>query len=361
MKPDNNDNGHIPSGGTAYIVGVGTTGCEIAASYHAKKIQHGAEGGISELDCFDTAASSAGISATYVPGQTPIGLPQERIHIFPEYDTGFLAQVAERHPNTRRYARPVRDLPPFKTSTGAAGHRLIAHLVASADLPFISRVFSTRLAALRERRRVASHVESGATVDLVGPIDVFIAGASFGGTMSGMAPIFISEAHRAADRLGLPIRVHVPHVTPSVAVTNDPALAQANYVFFTKEMVKGQVDPASWTFYSLGSGEKITHAPGRSLIHEFTGFGISNGLLTADGRGDAATIVALDIFCRVHSGAGSALESRFCDSKKLILDQTNGLRCLRSVGVQETRVDPSRNKALATLAAQLAIARNLNL
>ena len=371
----NNQNGHNGNGSSRMnlttdkakarrsiggIWGGGTFGFLVCTYFYAIELMKGLLDDNSPRSIFawETADAMRAMSVTLGPGHEPVTLPSEMFRIIPARTNQELAALALESKNTRRYGEKLQRVPDTSTAAGVGGQPIVGLMAYLADSPALDEQVRSCLLAQRERHLIMQQSERGKSLEVHSVSHQFIVGNAAGGTFNGSAIPIASRIKRWSKEFGLPVKIHLVSLLPSVAATHDRDLAARNCAAFLRTASLACEKPEKIRIH-LFNGETITHEPGEPLFDSIIPWGVSSGKITLGNRQQAAADIALAIHALLETPLAQISEEQFRDGAKDLLDRRNGFRGFRRLGIARFHLDDTRNIYAATLAGMETITRQL--
>lgn len=342
------------------LFGGGTFGFLVASYFYAIEMMKELVGGNNPRSIFawETADAMRATTVSLGPGHDPVTLAPEMFRIIPARTTQELASLALENKNTRRYGEKALQVPDSSNAAGVGGQPINGLLACLSDIPTLDEHIRSSMLSQRERHLITQQSERGQSLEVHSVSHQFLVGNSAGGTFGGSAIPVASRIRHWSREFGLPVKIHLLALLPSVATTHDRDLAARNCAAFLRTASLACEKPEKIRIH-LFNGETITHEPGESLFDSIIPWGVSSGKITLGNRQQAAADIALAIHAMLETPLAQVSEEQFRDGAKDMLDRRNGLRIFRRLGVARFHVDGVRNDYAATLSGMEVIINQL--
>lgn len=342
------------------LFGGGTFGFLVATYFYAIEAMKDLIGGSNPRSVFawETADAMRSTTITLGPGHEPVSLPPEMFRIIPARTTQELASLALESKSTRRYGEKALLIPDSSNAAGVGGQPINGLLACLSDFPTLDEHIRSAMLSQRERHLITQQSERGKSLEVHSVSHQYLPGNAAGGTFSGSAIVIASRIRHWSREFGLPVKIHLLPLLPSVATTHDRDLAARNCAAFLRTACLACEKPERIKIH-LFSGETLVHEPGEALFDSIIPWGVSSGKITVGNRQQAAADIALAIHAMLETPLAQVSEEQFRDGAKDLLDRRNGLRVFRRLGIARFYVDDVRNNSAATLSGMDIIINQL--
>lgn len=371
----NNQNGHNGNGSSRMnptpekaracrsiggLWGGGTFGFLVCTYFYAIELMKGLVNDTSPRSIFawETADAMRATTVTLGPGHEPVTLPSEMFRIIPARTNQELAALALESKNTRRYGEKLLRVPEASTAAGVGGQPIVGLMAYLADSPSLDERVRACMLAQRDRHLISQQSERGKSLEVHSVSHQFLVGNTAGGTFNGSAIPIASRIKRWSKEFGLPVKIHLVSLLPSVAATHDRDLAARNCAAFLRTASLACERPEKIRIH-LFNGETITHDAGEPLFDSIIPWGVSSGKITLGNRHQAAADIALAIHAMLETPLAQVSEEQFRDGAKDLFDRRNGFRGFRRLGIARFHLDHIRNNYAALLAGMETMTNQL--
>src|SRR5579859_3345954 len=170
---------------------------------------------------WETADTIRSTTVSLGPGHESVTLPPEMFRIIPARTTQELASMALESKNTRRYGEKALKIPDSSNAAGVGGQPITGLLAYLSDAPALDEHIRSCLLTQRERHLISQQSERGKSLEVHSVSHQFLVGNAAGGTFSGSAIPIASRIRHWSREFGLPVKIHLIALLPSVAATHD--------------------------------------------------------------------------------------------------------------------------------------------
>jgi len=342
------------------VWGGGTFGFLVLTYFYALEMLKGLMDGSNPRSIFawETADAIRATTVNLGPGHESVSLPAEMFRIIPARTNQELAGLALESKSTRRYGQKLNLVPETSTAAGVGGQPIVGLMACVADFPALDERIRTGLLAQRERHLVTQQSERGKSLEVHSVSHQFLVGNAAGGTFNGSAIIIASRIKYWCKQFGLPVKIHLIVLMPSVATTHDRDLASRNCAAFLRQASLACEKPERIRFH-LFNGETISNEAGEPLFDSIVPWGVSSGKITLGNRQQAAADIALTLHTLLETPLAQVSEEQFRDGAKDLLDRRNGFRGFRRIVTSRFHLDQKRNDYAATLAGMETVTNRL--